>query len=614
VKYKLLNYYIENEVEGFDVNHILKARGLDSKAIKVLMNLDDSVLLDPFDMKNMKEGIELLNKHVVRENKILVLNDEDVDGQTSSSLLYLTLKEMFGEKVNINYMLNKNKAHGVDLEHFEKFDPSYDYDLLVVPDASACQKEVDFLKEKGVDVLILDHHITKNPAKGAITINPNQTGCEYENKDLSGVGVVYKFLQAYVNTYDIEIDLDKYLDLVALGMIGDVMSLKSPETRHLINKGLKQMQERRDKIFESEGKYFPTEGNKLINAFLHKKYDYDLKKLTHKNIAFKIAPFINGCIRSGTHEEKDEMFKAFLGSEEKVTYQPRRKKKTDPKPELIEMPLYKDMVRRLTNVKSRQTREMDKAMKILEEKIEDKDLLKGKVLIVDATGLVENKSLTGLVAQKLCSKYMKPTIILKKKDDEYFGGSCRNFSMSPIESFKDLIDETGLAEGLGHDNAMGINVKIEDIVEVYNSLNEKLKDVELEKVYRVDSIIPFRKLTSKKVLEIGKLAPLWGADLKCPQFIIKGVTVPVSDIERIGDKGTIVRFKKGDHSFYKFYANEDTANEMRMRKTRGFGNKNPKYVTFDLLCEFEVHEYEGCEYGQIVIQDYTVKPKEEVLF
>ena len=53
---------------------------------------------------------------------------------------------------------------------------------------------------------------------------------------------------------------------------------------------------------------------------------------------------------------------------------------------------------------------------------------------------------------------------------------------------------------------------------------------------------------------------------------------------------------------------------MRMRKTKGFGNKNPKHVTFDLLCEFEVHEYEGVCYPQIVIQDYTVKAKEEVLF
>jgi len=187
----------------------------------------------------------------------------------------------------------------------------------------------------------------------------------------------------------------------------------------------------------------------LINAFLHKKYDYELKKLTHKNIAFKIAPFINACIRSGTQEEKVEMFKAFLGSEEKVTYQPRRKKKTDPKPDPVEMPIYMDMVRRLTNIKSKQTKQMEKAMKVLEEKIEEKDLLRGKVLVVDATGLIENKSLTGLVAQKLASKYMKPTIILKKRDEERFGGSCRNFNMSPIESFKDLIDETGLAEGLG---------------------------------------------------------------------------------------------------------------------------------------------------------------------
>jgi len=165
-----------------------------------------------------------------------------------------------------------------------------------------------------------------------------------------------------------------------------------------------------------------------------------------------------------------------------------------------------------------------------------------------------------------------------------------------------------------HNNAFGFNSKIEDIVDVYNSLNESLKDVELEKVYKVDSVLPFRKLTQQKVLEIGRLAPLWGADLQCPQFIIKGVTVPVGDIERIGDKGNIIRFKKGDHSFYKFYASEEESDAMRMRSKNGFSKKNPKHVTFDLLCEFEVNEYEGNEYAQIIIQDYTVKAKEEVLF
>lgn len=615
MKYKLLEYYSKNEVEDFDVSHIMKARGLDSGQIQLLMNLDDSVLLDPFTMKNMEQGIELLNKHIKSGSKILILNDEDVDGQTSSCLLYLALKEMFGENVNLKYMVNKDKVHGVDLEHFNEYDPTYDYDLLIIPDASAEQIEVDFLRDKNVEILILDHHLTKIPAERAITINPNQVECSYANKDLSGVGVVYKFLQSFISkNKSVQINLDSYLDLVALGMIGDVMSIKSPETRHLINKGLEQMQKRRDKIAESEGRYFLEDGNKLINAFLYKKYDYDLKKITHKNIAFKIAPFINGCIRSGTFEEKDEMFRAFLGSDEMVSYQPRRKSKTDAKPEPVEMPLYMDMVRRLTNVKSKQTKEMEKAMKVLEDKIEDKDLLKGKVLIVDATGLIENKSLTGLVAQKLSSKYMKPTIVLKQRGDDYFGGSCRNFNMSPIESFKDLIDETELAKGLGHDNSCGFESKIEDIIDVYNLLNDKLRDVDLEKVYKVDAIIPFKKLTAKKVLEIGRLMPLWGADLKCPQFIVKGVSVPVGDIERVGDKGTMIKFKKDDLSFYKFFANEEMADDMRMRSKAGFGKKNPKHVILDLLCEFEVNEYDGRDYAQIVIQDYVVKAKEDVLF
>lgn len=616
MQYKLLDYYVDNDIQDFNLNHILKARGLDEDKINLLMNLDDSVILNPFDMMNMTEGINLLMRHIDKRSTIAILIDEDCDGETSASLMYLYLQENFSEYITLKYIINKNKMHGVDLKYFEEYDPEYEYDLLIIPDASAGQDEVDFLNSKDVDVLILDHHHTEKPAKGAVTVNPNQSGCKYQNKDLSGVGVVYKFLKALSDMFNTS-NPDDYLDLVAIGMVGDVMSMKSPETRHLINKGLQIMQERRDKIAESEGEKFPEKGNKLINAFLQKKYDYDLKKLTHKTVAFKIVPFINGCIRSGTQEEKDKMFKAFLGSEEDSTYQPRRKAgagKDSPKPDPITLPLYLDAVRILTSVKSRQDREIKKALNALETRIAEKDLLRGKLLMINATDIVSNKSLTGLMANKLAEKYKRPTIILKQRDENRFGGSGRNFDMSPIESLNEFIWSTGLAKAYGHPNAHGFDCYYDNILPFWEKANEMLKDVELSQVHKVDAIIPYRKLTTKKVLEIGKLIHLWGADLSSPKIVVTGVSIPVKDITRIGDKGTIIKFKKDKLSFYKFGASEEEANQMRMREKKGFGSKNPKYVVFDMIVEFEINEFNGNEYPQIVIQEYTVRPKEEVLF
>ena len=613
MRYELLDYYKENNINILSLNHILQARGLDEERIELLMNLTEEVLISPFKMKNMREGINLLMKHVKNGSTIAILNDEDTDGVTSTSLLYLFLEENFGKEITLKYLLNKNKQHGVSIPHLDNYYPEYDFDLLIVPDANCDQKEADFLKEKGKDILILDHHINSQPSSGAITINPNQVGCRYPNKDLSGVGVVYKFCVAISEIFDTS-NPDKYIDLVSVGMIGDVMSLKSPETRYLINEGLEKMQKRRDKIADSEGKHFPKEGNKFINACLFKKYDYDLKILTHKTVAFKIVPLINGCIRAGTMKEKEQMLKAFLGSEELSYYQPRRKYKDDPKPDPVPLPLYIDMVRLLTNIKNKQDTEAKKALEALEQRIEDKDLLKGKVLIVDATNLIKNKSLTGLVAQNLCSKYMRPTIVLKKRDEDRYGGSCRNFNYSPVESFKDLIESTGLAKGMGHNNACGFLVNTENLVEAWESMNEKLKDVVLEQVHKVDAIVPFRKLTKKKVMEIGRLHGIFGSDIPHPKIAITGVTVPVESIERIGDKGTIVKFTKNELSFYKFHANEEVANNMRMRERKGFGGKSPKHVVFDMIVQFEVNEFMGREYPQIVIEEYEVRAKEQVLF
>ena len=148
--------------------------------------------------------------------------------------------------------------------------------LLIIPDASTNDiEQCKSLKEKGLDIIILDHHISNGINPYAIVVN-NQM-CKYQNKALSGVGIVYKFLQALDeetwNEY-----ADNFLDLVALGNIADVMDIREFETRRLIDKGLANIK------------------NHLIKALIEKQSYSMGKTINITNIQFYIVPLINALV------------------------------------------------------------------------------------------------------------------------------------------------------------------------------------------------------------------------------------------------------------------------------------------------------------------------------
>lgn len=115
-----------------------------------------------------------------------------------------------------------------------------DTHLLIIPDAGSNQYALhQELKERGIDTLVLDHHECEKESNAAIIIN-NQLSNEYQNKRLSGVGIVYKFCKALDDKLGLDL-ADSFLDLVAIGNIGDVIDLREPETRYYVKKGLKQI-------------------------------------------------------------------------------------------------------------------------------------------------------------------------------------------------------------------------------------------------------------------------------------------------------------------------------------------------------------------------------------
>ena len=600
LKYKIISSKPYDLVDDL-LKTLLMDRGVDD--VNALINVDSTSVLDPYLYRNMKEAVELLDKHVKKQSEIRIIVDSDFDGVSSATLIYLYIKRHLG--IECSYIMHEGKQHGIVMD---EFDGNFDFDLLIVPDGGSSDYEQhQELKSKGIDILVLDHHNAPYYSNDAIVVNHNVKGAEYPNKNLAGVGVVYKFCQALDIFYKTKYAND-FLDLVACGNIADSMDLRDLEARFLTLKGM-ELLEKDKNLAESNEK---TLGNKFIRAIVEKKKDRDLKFINFTSIGWKIAPIINGTIRAGAMEEKLDMFRAFIEEEETRMYQPRRKKKTDPKPEPIEVTLQEDMVRVCTNIKAKQDREVKKMKDSVEERIEEKKLADGKIIVVNASEIIKDGSMTGLIANKIASQYMKPVLLLREKDDTTFGGSARNFNMSPLDDLRGVINKTCM-KGMGHDNACGIIVDKDKVVNAKQHLEELLKDVVMEGTYSIDYKIPVGRLKSQDVLKVGRLKEYWGNTLPEPKFLITNVVVNTSDIELIGERRNILKFKKGEHTFIKFFASEDYLNKMTMRTKSGFG-KSPNTVLLNLICTFEINDYEGKQYPQIIIQDFDVQKKEEILF
>ncbi|MEG2786445.1 MAG: DHH family phosphoesterase [Romboutsia sp.] len=593
MKYKVMN-------KGRDCLHddnllytLLRSRGVVEP--KRLLNLSSDDVIDGKLLKNMDDGLKLLNKHIKNKSSIHIIIDSDLDGYTSAAAFYNYIKR---NKFNntITFSIHENKEHGIITERLSDFN----YQLLVVPDAGSSNiKECKELTEHGKEILILDHHnfVKDNPYATLINCQDDS----YPNKTLSGVGIVYKFLKEFDKQYGYN-QADSILDLVALGMVGDDMDLRNTETRYLVFEGLNKINTL-DEI------------NLFINEILQKN---KLDKINILDIGWKIAPLINAVVRVGTMQEKNDVFRALIGEKEDKEYQPRRKKGEKEKPPLEIHSLQKFMAREITNIKARQDRLVKKGVELLDSKIIEDKLNDNKIIIIDGTDHLE-KTFTGLVANKLTDKYKRPAIVLKSKDENTFGGSGRNYDKSSIENLQEFLLGLNLFNSVdGHDNAFGFNIDKNKIKKVIEKSNEELKDMKIEDCYLVDYELPVGRLKPKNIIDIGKWKDVWGNTLSEPQFAITDIYVKPEDVMLIGSKRNTIKIVKtiGDKTitFIKFFANENLYNQMILKSTKGLNKKAAKKLKFDIIGKFAVNEWEGKSYPQIEIIDFSVSEGKKIEF
>lgn len=421
----------ENE-QNF-LEEILKSYGIED--IPRFLHPKKEYCYDPFLMKNMIKAVEAFHEVMKKKKpKIGIKIDCDCDGFTSGSLIDNFIKKI-NPNAELEYIFSYNKEHGLTYQMVSGYVNNY-FDLIIIPDASMEVKDAKQIVKNSPNtiILVLDHHNIEldKDTKECYTdycIAVNCKDGEYPNNTLSGVGVVFKFCEAYCKNYNIDDGfLNKWLDLVSTGILCDNMSMKNDETRYYIYEGLKKENQKND----------------FLKELQERKSDEFSFGRNPLNVSWSLGPLINGVIRYGKESEQRNMFRAMIGEQEEIEYQPRRKSVKDPKPPKEIHTLQWDMARTAVNVKQRQDNAVRAFMEEIEKKIEAEKLNDNAIMFINTTDIVDKKTVSGLCANKLASKYHKPVVLLREKSPTEFGGSGRDYSQSGIDNLNKFLTDAGM--------------------------------------------------------------------------------------------------------------------------------------------------------------------------
>lgn len=571
------------------LEQILTNRGVPHDEIHDYLNTtdDDVNSFLCFGEDKLKAAAAALIKCINADAEAEVIVDSDCDGFTSSALLINYLYDLFPAWVNnkLTWFMHTGKQHGLS-----DFIPRENTKLIIIPDAGSNDYEYHKkYSDKGIDIIILDHHEAERVSEDAIVIN-NQLS-SYPNKEMSGVGVTWQFCN-YLDFLLNKTYATKYLDLVALGMDADMMSLLSIETKHLINKGLSQI---KNPFFE----------------VMVEKAAFKMKEPTPIGVAFYVAPFVNAAVRSGTQEEKEIIFQSMLNFRACAKV-PSTKR--GHKPGEMEA-IYIQAARTATNVKNRQTRAQDAGLEFLENQIEAQNLLNNKVLLFKLNVGDIDRNIAGLVANKFMAKYQRPCCILTRveetQDDNVivsYQGSARGCDKTGIDNFKEICEATNcIMYAEGHQGAFGLGILEENIDEFIERTNELLADASDEVIYYVDYIYDNVHVDPQHIQDVCRHAELWGKDVDEPFIAVKNLKITKDMIALMSpdkkptlkitlpNKVAIIKFNSSPEEYESLYSEQG-------------------YISIDLVGRYAVNEFCGNRYPQILIEDYEITGRASYIF
>ena len=453
-----------------DITTLLYNREIiDNEDIKTFLYGGVEDITSPFLLKDIDKAVERLEIAKEKGEPVWIYGDYDVDGITSVSLCYLALKEL---GYNVKYYIPlRDEGYGLNIEALDHIKSEGGTLIITVDCGISSHKEIAHANDIGIDIIVTDHHEINNGNPPAFAvINPKREDNEYKFKYLAGVGTAFCLISALFERNNLKDELYKYLDIVAIGTVADIVPLLK-ENRIFVKEGLEYL--RRSKWLG-------------INMLIKKIFeDYETRKFNTYDIGFIIAPIFNA---AGRLEDAKRAVELFIEKDHRVC-----------------STIISELLSKNSERKEIQEDIFQKAV----EKIENEKLYENAVLVVGEEGF--HHGVIGIVASKILDRYYKPTIIMEiKKDEGIATASCRSIEgfniIEALNNFSDLLLKYG-----GHSGAAGFSIKIENIPEFSKRLNEyaekTISDIAFVKPIKIDKPLAFYKISYDFLDKISLLEP-----------------------------------------------------------------------------------------------------------
>lgn len=488
-----------------------------------------------------------------KKRKIIIFGDYDVDGITSTSILFDFLKKV---GANVGYYIpdRKEEGYGLSIIAVDKVIDDGASLIITVDCGITAFEEVRHIIESHVDIIITDHHECKEELPEAYAlINPCRHDCSYPFKELAGVGVVFKLVKALCIKMGLTDESVNYLDLVALGTVADVVPLIE-ENRVIVKYGLQKIE---------------NTLNTGLKALIDVSGSKD-KQITSYVIGFVLAPRINAAGRIGDASRAVRLLT------------------TDNEDEAAQ--IAKELSEQNTYRQETEHNILCEVMAGIEQYV---DLDKEKVIVVWGKGW--HHGIIGIVASKITESYNRPCILITVEDGM---GKGSGRSIEEFNLFKALMDSSSLLEKFGgHELAAGLTIKEDNIQEFKTKINAYansiLNDSDLVPKVKIDIEVSKEDISEESVRQLDLMSP-FGAGNPSPVFAYRNLVI--KDIRAVGNNKHIkITFRDKETDF-------DAIGFSRGYLAEVYSESD----ILDAACSLEINSWNNRESVQLNIKDLKV--------
>lgn len=471
---------------------LAKREVMDVEGARRYLNPSLNDLHSPFLMKDMKKGIARLLKAVYDHEKIIIYGDYDADGITSVVILYKFIREI---TPNVSYYIPDRISEGYGLKNpaIDKFNNDNIKLIITVDCGISDNEQIAYAKSLGIDTIVLDHHeISGELPPSVANINPNRKDCEFPFKELAGVGIAYNFLIALRGTLrkegfwknDVYPNLKEYLDVVALGTIGDIAPLVDE-----------------NRIFAKIGLELVTEGKRPGIKALKDVCGIDNQIIDSFKASFCLIPRINAAGRIASPLDAVALLLTEDAEEAR-------------------------MLAEKLDVFNRRRQSMEKIIlnEILEKIGNTPDIEKMNALVFASEKW--HPGVVGIVASRLVDLFSRPAFVISLKNGI---GKGSGRSISDFNIYKGIQQCASLLLSYGgHCHAAGISIKEDDIDEFACLLDEIIRESgqssDLVSQTYIDSECQLRDINLHLITQMQMLAP-FGSRNPEPVLCVRNIKV-----------------------------------------------------------------------------------------